>query len=120
MKDSNDDFELVHGSGNVFRDFGRPDADILQTKSILAARIIRIMDREGLSTRKAQEKSGIDHADFARIRNVKLSRFTIDRLMTIINRLGHQIDVQVDVRKRRAKPAAPAAQRQSRRKASAR
>lgn len=120
MTGDNDDFELIHGSGNVFRDFGRPDADILQTKSILAARIIRIMDQEGLSTRQAQQKSGFDHADFARIRNVKLSRFTIDRLMTIINRLGHQIDVRVDVRKRRAKPSAPAVQRRPRRKASAR
>ena len=27
---SNDDFELVHGSGNVFRDFGHADADIHQ------------------------------------------------------------------------------------------
>jgi hypothetical protein len=25
-----DDFELVRGSGNVFRDFGDPDAEILQ------------------------------------------------------------------------------------------
>ena len=24
---SKDDFELVHGSGNVFRDFGDPDAE---------------------------------------------------------------------------------------------
>ena len=33
---SKDDFELVHGSGNVFRDFGDPDAEILQLKAILA------------------------------------------------------------------------------------
>ena len=32
MTDPNHDFELVHGSGNVFRDFGHPDADVLQTK----------------------------------------------------------------------------------------
>lgn len=119
MTDNNDDFELIHGSGNVFRDFGRPDADILQTKSILAARIIRIMDQEGLSTRTAQEKSGINHADFARIRNVKLDRFTIDRLMTIINRLGHDVDVRIDVRRRRAKPARRNPQPRPRRKASA-
>jgi hypothetical protein len=27
---SNDDFERVRGSGNVFRDMGFPEADILQ------------------------------------------------------------------------------------------
>jgi predicted XRE-type DNA-binding protein len=120
VTESNDDFELIRGSGNVFRDFGRPDADILQTKSILAARIIRIMDQEGLTTRQAQEMSGIDHADFSRIRNVKLDRFTIDRLMTILNRLGREVDVRIDVRRRRTKPHAPTAQRPPRRKANAR
>ena len=60
---SDDDFELVHGSGNVFRDFGRPDADVQQMKAILAARIIGILDDEGLSTRKAQAKTGIGYAE---------------------------------------------------------
>ena len=32
MSKSKDDFELVRGSGNVFRDFGRPDADVLDHK----------------------------------------------------------------------------------------
>ena len=100
MTDSKDDFELVRGSGNVFRDFGRPSADVEQTKAILAAKIIGILDDEGLSTRKAQEKTGIDHADFARIRNAKLDRFTIDRLMTIVDRLGCQVEVRIRVRPR--------------------
>ena len=93
-----DDLELIHGSGNVFRDFGRPDADVRQTKALLAAKIVGILDDESLSTRKAQEKTGFAHADFARIRNGKLDRFTIDRLMTILNKLGRQEDVRIDVR----------------------
>jgi predicted XRE-type DNA-binding protein len=93
-----DDLELIHGSGNVFRDFGRPDADVRQTKALLAAKIVGILDDESLSTRKAQEKTGFAHADFARIRNGKLDRFTIDRLMTILNKLGRQVDVRIDVR----------------------
>ena len=48
MSKTNDDFELVHGSGNVFRDFGRADADVQQTKALLAARIIGILDDERL------------------------------------------------------------------------
>lgn len=104
MTTPDDDFELVHGSGNVFRDFGRPDADVQQTKAILAAQIIGILDDEGLSTRKAQERTGIGYADFARIRNAKLDRFTIDRLMTVLNKLGQQVDVRIDVHPR---PAAP-------------
>ncbi len=90
--------ELVHGGGNVFRDFGDPDADVKQTKGILAAKIIGILDDRELSTRKAQALTGINQADFVRIRNAKLDRFTIDRLMTIINKLDHQVNVRVEVR----------------------
>ncbi len=92
-----DELDLVHGSGNVFRDFGDPDADVKQTKGILAAKIIGILDHRNLSTRKAQASTGIDQAEFVRIRNAKLDRFTIDRLMTIINKLDHHVDIQVEV-----------------------
>jgi hypothetical protein len=34
---SDDDFEMIHGSGNVFRDFGEANAEVLQLKAILAA-----------------------------------------------------------------------------------
>ena len=47
MSKTADDGELVYGSGNVFRDFGRADADVQQTKALLAARIIGILDDEG-------------------------------------------------------------------------
>ena len=73
-----------------------------RTKALLAARIIGIRNDEGLSTRKAQERTGVGYADFARIRNAKLDRFTIDRLMTVLNKLGRQVDVRIDVRPRPA------------------
>lgn len=43
--------EVVKGSGNVFRDLGEKGADIKQTKALLAAEIIRILDKEKLSVR---------------------------------------------------------------------
>lgn len=95
-----DRLELVHGSGNIYRDFGDPDADVLQAKAILAAKIIGILDDAGLSTRKAQALSGINQADFSRIRNARLKRFTIDRLITVVNRLGCDVDIQLDIHPR--------------------
>lgn len=90
--------EFFGGSGNIYRDFGLPDADLRQLRAILAAQIIKLLDSRRLTVRAAQAKTGIAAADFSRIRNADLSRFTIDRLMTIINRLGLQIDVTVRVR----------------------
>ena len=102
MTDPNHNFELVHGSGNVFRDFGHPDADVLQTKGFLppVPSIIGILDDEGLSTRKAEKRTGVSHADFTRIRNAQLGRFTIDRLMTVLNKLGRQVEVRISVQPR--------------------
>lgn len=90
--------EVVRGSGNVFRDLGHKNADVEQFKAILAAEIIKVLDREGLSVRAAHGHTGIAAADFSRIRNADLTRFTVDRLMSIINRLGSRVEVRVRVR----------------------
>ena len=37
MADEKDDLELVRGSGNVFADFGVPDASLRQFRAVLAA-----------------------------------------------------------------------------------
>src|SRR5882724_5944214 len=108
---SNDDFELVHGSGNVFRDFGVPNADLEQLRAILAAKIIGVLDDRKLSVRAAEKLTGVAAAEFSRIRNVKLDRFTVDRMMTILAKLNQQVEVRVTVRPRRgaARTAARAA-----------
>jgi len=90
--------ELVHGSGNVFRDFGYANPDVEQLKAILAAEIIKELDRKKLTVRAAHALTGIAAADFSRIRNADLRRFTLDRLMSILNRLGTRVDVQVSLR----------------------
>lgn len=90
--------ELVRGSGNVFRDFGYPNPDVEQLKAILAANIIKLLNRNKLTVRAAHAQTGIAAADFSRIRNADLSRFTLDRLVTIINRLGSRVEVKVNVR----------------------
>jgi len=51
--------EVVRGSGNVFRDLGHKSADVEQFKAILAAEIIKALDREGLSVRAAHGRTGI-------------------------------------------------------------
>jgi predicted XRE-type DNA-binding protein len=95
--------EVTRGSGNVFRDLGHENADFAQFKALLAAEIIKALDREHLTVRAAQSRTGIAAADFSRIRNADLGRFTVDRLMSIINRLGARAEVRVRVR--RAEPA---------------
>jgi len=94
--------DVVRGSGNVFRDLGHENADAGQFKAILAAEIIKALDREHLTVRAAHSRTGIAAADFSRIRNADLGRFTVDRLMSIINRLGSRVEVKVRVHRAEA------------------
>jgi predicted XRE-type DNA-binding protein len=93
-----EEIEVVRGSGNVFRDLGHASPDVEQLRAILAAEIIKMLDRQGLTVRAAHAHTGIAAADFSRIRNADLGRFTLDRLVSIINRLGARVDIRVKVR----------------------
>lgn len=95
---NDDDMELVHGSGNVYRDFGRPNAGLRQARAIIAAKIIRILDERKLTTREAARLTGVSHSEFSRIRNTQLRRFTLDRMITILGKLDEDIEVDITFR----------------------
>ena len=97
----NEPLKLIRGSRNVYFDLGQDDADVKQLKALLAAEIIKTLDRDELTVRAAQARTGIAAADFSRIRNADLARFTVDRLVGIINRRGSRVEVKLKV-----KPAA--------------
>lgn len=92
-----EEFEIIQGSGNIYNDFNRPDADVRQAKSLLAAEIIRILDEQKFSTRQTSVLTWIDHTEFVRIRKPDLKRFTIDRLITILNKLDCKVDISIRV-----------------------
>ena len=91
----NEDIEIVRGSGNVFRDFRRANASVEQARAILAAEIIRTLDKRGLSTREAEKLTGVAHSEFSRIRNARLERFTLDRMIAILGKLDEDVEVNV-------------------------
>jgi predicted XRE-type DNA-binding protein len=90
--------EAVRGSGNVFRDLGHASPDVAQLKALLAAEIIKTLDRKALTVRAAHAQTGVAAADFSRIRNAQLGRFTLDRLVSILNRLGAQVEMRIKLR----------------------
>lgn len=91
------DFEPIEGSGNVFRDLGDPRADLNQAKAVLAARIIAVLDDRDLSVRKAAAMTRFAAADFSRIRNADLGRFTLDRLMKVLAALDGSLRVRLSI-----------------------
>lgn len=104
-----DDMTITEGSENLFRDLGLPDPEVRHTKALLAAEIIKALDERQLSVGAAHEVTGIAAADFSRIRNVNLGRFTIDRLISILGCLDREVEVSIRVRPHAAQPIAVSA-----------
>ena len=92
-----DGIEVETSSGNVFLDLGLPDAELEQLRAILAAEIGKTLTADKLTVRAAEKRTGVAAADFSRIRQARLKSFTIDRLMTILNRLDRKVQVSVAV-----------------------
>jgi predicted XRE-type DNA-binding protein len=99
---NDDEFELVRGSGNLYRDMGDANAEVLQLKATLAGKIIEVLDEQKISVRRAHELTGFAAADFSRVRQAKLQRFTVDRLMQMLAKLDQDVDVSVSIRPRPA------------------
>jgi hypothetical protein len=75
---------------------------------------IGVLDARGLSVRAAERTTGVAASEFSRIRNVKLTRFTIDRMIVILGKLsqdviGQDVELTVKVRShpKRTPPAQP-------------
>ena len=75
-----DSLDMVRGSGNVFRDLRSKNPDTAQLKAILASEIIKVLDSECLTVRQAHARTGVAAADFSRVRNADLDRFTAQRI----------------------------------------
>ena len=73
-RDQDAEARKIRGSGNVYLDLGQDDADVKQLKALLAAEIIKTLDRDKLTVRAAHARTGIAAADFSRIRNADPAR----------------------------------------------
>ena len=102
-----DELELVRGSDNPFEDVGLPEADTKRIKADLAAEIVGILRERHVTGAAAAKLVGIQTADISRIRNADVSRFTIDRLVHILNRLNRHVEMRVTVRTVPGEHAAP-------------
>jgi predicted XRE-type DNA-binding protein len=61
-----------------------------------------------ISVRKAHELTGFAAADFSRVRQAKLDRFTLERLISMLVKLNEDIEVSIEVKPRQHGHLAPA------------
>lgn len=83
------------GSGNVFADLGLPNPEERAFKADLALCIQRAMEAKGLNQTELGMLVGLPQPKVSALLRGRLSGFSIDRLLSILNRLGHAVEVQV-------------------------
>jgi predicted XRE-type DNA-binding protein len=83
-----DKTEIVRRTGNVFAQLGLPNADDLLRRARVMNVINEAIEEQGLTQEAAAAKTGLDQADISRIVNGSVTRFSLDRLLTVVDRLG--------------------------------
>ena len=91
------------GSGNVFADLGLPDAKELKLKVRLAVEVNRALEARQLSQDKAAKVLGIRQPHVSDLVRYRLDRFSVERLLDFLTRLGKEVQIRI-----RARPAGQA------------
>jgi uncharacterized protein len=77
-------------------------------KDQLARTIVGALDRQGLTVREAESRTGNAAADFSRLRNRQLDRFSIERLLDMASGLGERVEISLRVMSSDATSSVPA------------
>lgn len=87
--------KVEQGSGNVFADLGRADADEALLKARLAQRIAAVIEKRSLSQGEAGTVLGIDQPKVSKLLRGRLQEFSVDRLLRFLNALDQDVEITV-------------------------
>ncbi len=94
--------EVTPSSGNVFADLGLPNPEERLLKADLAIQIDRIIAARGWTQTQAAEHIGLSQSSVSLLLRGRLSGFSVERLLTILNRLGYDVEVRIAPAQREA------------------
>ena len=89
------DVKIERGSGNVFADLGRPDADAHFLKAELVSKIDEIIRRRKLNQSQAAKLLGLSQPDVSRLLRGNFRDFSVDRLLRLLMTLGRDVNIVI-------------------------
>jgi predicted XRE-type DNA-binding protein len=95
-----DEIRIEEGSGNLWADIGRPDADEALARAELMRQISEMIRARGLTQAAAARLLGTTQPTVSDLVRGKLSQFSLERLIAFLNALGQDVEIVV-----RANPA---------------
>jgi predicted XRE-type DNA-binding protein len=91
--------DVEAGSGNVFADLGYRDARQRSLKVELAMEVNRILDERGLGQQRAAKLLGVHQPHVSDLVRYRLNRFSVERLMDFLSRLGRDVEIRIAPRR---------------------
>ena len=88
---------VEEGSGNIFKDLGFSDevAEEELLKAQLGVEIFRILKDRKLTQAEAAKLLCVKQSEISHLKAAKLSNYSVERLMTFLNRLNHDIEIRI-------------------------
>ena len=87
--------EIERGSGNVFADLGRPDAEAHLLKAGLVIRIDEIIRQRGLKQVEAAKLLGLSQPDVSRLLHGSFREYSVERLLRLLTALGRDVEIVI-------------------------
>jgi predicted XRE-type DNA-binding protein len=85
--------EAHEGSGNVFADFGLPDAEHRLLKANIVNELHRLIKERGLTQVKAAKRVGIHQPDLSRLLRGDFEDYSAERLMRMLTVFEQDIEI---------------------------
>jgi predicted XRE-type DNA-binding protein len=96
--DKANDCRITESSGNIFADLGLPNPEERLLKSDLAIHIARLIRDKGLTQQDAARLAGVSQPQLSNIIRGRLSGYSVEKLLRIINCLGRRVEVRISAR----------------------
>ena len=85
--------KIYKGSCNVFADLGLPHPERVLARSQMMSRITEIIKERKLTQKEAAKILGIPQSKVSCLMNGKLSMFSLDLLLQLLNALDKDVDI---------------------------
>ena len=83
------------GTGNVFADLGYADAKERRLRVELALEVNRILKERGLTQARAAALLALRQPHISDLARYRLNRFSAERLMEFLTRLGKDVEIRI-------------------------
>ena len=85
--------KVYRGSGNVFADIGAAYPGRTLARAQIMSRTAEIIKERHLTQKEASELLGIPQSKISCLVNGKLSMFSLDHLLVLLNKLDRDVDI---------------------------